>query len=1091
MPARASSRSTRSSGATTTRKASTTKSRTSSTRTSSHAVEIPNEGEATTLRDRICQIFADAQKTTATQRKLVVSLRKIQEECCYEPQNPKKKQVEEFDESDFNEEITRCILRIMTVKKSEPIGDRIIRFLGVFLKYATEKDNAIMQPDDAEQTVFPETPSSRLTAHVLSTVLSLVDVKDKTVRFRSTQTVAHIVNSLDQIDDELFDQIRLKLAKRLRDKEHVVRVQAVLGLGRLADNDDEDNEDSDDDNATGGILAKLLDIMQNDPSAEVRRAVLMNLPFHATTLRWLLERARDSDPATRRALYGKLLPALGDFRHMSLVEREKLIRWGLRDRDETVRKATARLFRERWIEDCTELPDSQDEKKPGEVSPPDMNALTELLERINVTWSGAEEGMAHQAMREFWDGRPDYRDYVAFDDDFWRDLSSESAFIARSFNDYCLSTQDEQLRDEKIPEVARLAYFIQERLNALVPLEREVAIRENDDPEYQELAERVEEEEFIMEQLLHIALTLDYSDEVGRRMIFNLMRNAIANAALPEECTKLALEVLRAVCGSRDAGEREYCSVILEAIADIRDTLMPDEATEVGDNAEDSFHSAQSDVTETADGPSRKKKAQKEEDPEAQEERQLQEALVFMKCLHIAQCMLQNIHGGLEDNSSLVTTLNNLIVPAVRSHDENIRERGVVCLGLACLLSKNLASSNMELFLHCYSIGPESLKIIVIQVLTDVIITHPELIAPVPAEPDSSNAEEEEDAEPQPNPWLKYIVKAFMKAFSSDKPSLSLEAGVAGSKLLLLNVLPPDAITTFLKAFTLAYFNPDTASNPALRQSLSYFLPVFCHSRQKNALLMSQIAIPVIQKLMVMREDIDEEDDEMVGWPVVAAHLAEWTDGRKVVGASELGIDGKVNTPEGAEEAHIQLAVEILERALRDGCTRDERKALLSLLTKLHVGTAPSSRNEDVYKDALGDLHTLVTEAVEGKLGPDATSRNFLVKLESGLTKRLGGAQGQDAGEEEAGEGEDTVVPVERSKGSVEVEAEAEAEVEVEDDTMLAEGTRMPLEEEEDEEMDVDQTEMSSSTAVGGARKSFAVTEDDIMADLLESEMSM
>lgn len=143
MPGRVSGRSNRSSAATVSRKSSTTtlKSRGSaSARTSAYAVEVPDEGPATSLRTQICQIFADAQKTTATQRKLVVNLRKIQEACCYEPQNPKKKGVaDEFDEEAFNEEVGRCVLRVLAVKKSEPVGDRIIRFLGIFLKRATEE----------------------------------------------------------------------------------------------------------------------------------------------------------------------------------------------------------------------------------------------------------------------------------------------------------------------------------------------------------------------------------------------------------------------------------------------------------------------------------------------------------------------------------------------------------------------------------------------------------------------------------------------------------------------------------------------------------------------------------------------------------------------------------------------------------------------------------------------------------------------------------------------------------------------------------------------------------------------------------------
>lgn len=140
MPGRTSTRSTRTSG--------TTKStRASSARQSSNAVEIPDEGPLTSLRTQVAQVFGDAQKTTATQRKLVVNLRKLQEACCYEPpdtgkkggKNGKGEVQEDFDEEEFNNEVIRCMLRVLGIKKSEPVGDRVIRFLGLFLKHASEK----------------------------------------------------------------------------------------------------------------------------------------------------------------------------------------------------------------------------------------------------------------------------------------------------------------------------------------------------------------------------------------------------------------------------------------------------------------------------------------------------------------------------------------------------------------------------------------------------------------------------------------------------------------------------------------------------------------------------------------------------------------------------------------------------------------------------------------------------------------------------------------------------------------------------------------------------------------------------------------
>ena len=539
------------------------------------------------------------------------------------------------------------------------------------------------QSDDTQS--FPETPSTRLTSHVLSVILPLLKAKEKTIRFRSTQIISHIINSLDSIDDEYYHLVRVGLLKRVRDKEAIVRVQAVLGLGRLASNEgDEEQEDEESgSDESSGLLEKLLEVLQNDPSADVRRSLLLNLPLTPSTLPFLLERARDLDPSTRRALYSRLLPALGDFRHLSLSMREKLLRWGLRDRDENVRKATARLFSERWIEDCAGTRIPAEGNVPAEVPPPSIDALLELLERIDVVNSGVESGVALEALREFWNCRPDYRDAVSFDDPFWDHLSAERVFLARSFNDFCIQEEEGKystLVEEKMPEVTKLAFFIQRYTNDLVNRIR--SINMNDQVEEDDTVEQ----EFIVEQLLHIAQTLDYSDEVGRRKMFSLLRETLAIAELPDEITRLVIEVLRSVCGTDSAAEREFCGVVLEAVAEVHDTIVSEDTMGVGED--ESFHSARSEITDTTPTKDKRETKLLSENPEQDEQKAIQEILVNLKCLHIAQCMLQNVGDNLQENVHLVTMLNNLVVPAVRSHEAPIRERGLLCLGLCCLLDK-------------------------------------------------------------------------------------------------------------------------------------------------------------------------------------------------------------------------------------------------------------------------------------------------------------------------------------------------------------------------------------------------------------------
>src|SRR5690606_40537142 len=133
---------------------------------------------------------------------------------------------------------------------------------------------------------------------------------------------------------------------------------------------------------------------------------------------------------------------------------------------------------------------------------------------------------------------------------------------------------------------------------------------------------------------------------------------------------------------------------ILEVIAEIQDELEDDTLSPitgerpVPEDDNESFHSALSDV----DGePEMSTKSNNHPAHGTDDDRILLELSIHLKCLFIAQCMLENVQGELMQNTHLVTMLNGLVVPAVRSHDASIREIGLRCLGLSCLLDKVLA----------------------------------------------------------------------------------------------------------------------------------------------------------------------------------------------------------------------------------------------------------------------------------------------------------------------------------------------------------------------------------------------------------------
>ncbi|KAI4282936.1 MAG: hypothetical protein L6R38_002555 [Xanthoria sp. 2 TBL-2021] len=1006
--------------------------------TASSNVAIPDEGPSSSLRTRVCLIFGDAQKSTAAHRKLAVNLRKIQEECCYEPTSRRGQDDDDFGEDDFNVEIARCVIRLMGVKKSEGAGDRIVRFLGMFLRRANDKDAALMPEVDIEDPqTFPETPSTRLTSHILSILLPLLASKEKVVRYRATQLVAHIINSLDSVDDDSYHLIRVGLLKRVRDKEPMIRVQAVLGLGRLAGNEgeeDQDDADSDNDDASG-LLDKLLEVLQNDPSAEVRRALLLNLPLAPKTLPFLLERARDVDSVTRRALYSRLLPALGDFRHLSLSMREKLLRWGLRDRDENVRKETGKLFRERWIEDCVGSTGVAEDGTTQQAVPPSLDGLLELLERIDVVNSAASNGIATEAMRDFWSGRPDYRDAISFNDPFWDHLTPESVFVARSFNDFCKGGEDgkfEALAEEKMPEVTKLAFFVQRYVNDLVSCIRYNSALGEGEPE-----EDTVEKEFIVEQLLRIAEALDYSDEIGRRKMFALLRETLAIAELPEEITMLVVNVLRRICGSEAAGEREFCGVVLEAVAEVHDHVMTDDLP--AENEDESFHSARSELSDSTPTKARlEARASRDGDnSEMDEDKAIREIMINMKCLHIAQCMLENVEGDLQQNIHLVTMLNNLVVPAVRSHEAPIRERGLLCLGLCCLLDKALAEENLSLFLHCFSKGHDALQVSALYILSDILTVHSHLVTADNVDPGLQ----------------KSVYKIFGKGLkASTTAEVQSAATSALCKLMLTSVIRDEDL---LKQLVTLFFDPAAKENAAVTQALSYFLPVFCHSRWENMEMMAAVAANVVHHQVNLADEMDEEDGA-IGVNMIGNMLVDWTDARKLVvqDGGSIGWDeaGGKDARAVNGDIHLTLAESLLERALAHGCSKDERKVLLSMMGKVYITSNSSAEKLQAVSD-------LVAEAIDGKLATDTATKNALNKCHLALSKALGEARTAQSNMEDQ-RVDPTMI---ESETRLEVETQVdENEVQVDDEKAAGTGgardslLEEPLDDEnEDEDEDI------------------------------------
>lgn len=361
----------------------------------------------------------------------------------------------------------------------------------------------------------------------------------------------------------------------------------------------------------------------------------------------------------------------------------------------------------------------------------------------------------------------------------------------------------------------------------------------------------------------------------------------------------------------------------------------------------------------------------------------------------------------------------------------------------------------MTLFIHCYSKGHEALQVTALHILCDMVATHPSLLAPV-NQPDGETV--------SPPAFQKPLFKAFARALKANSPeTVQTAAATALSKLLLTNAFSPSgqnipsaiqefnqrAIETLLQSLIVSFFHPRTRQNPALRQALAYFFPVYCHSRIENTHNMRRVCVPVVRAVLnaaeeyyslEAEEDSDGDIDETAGQRELKAlmsgllgMLAEWTDERRVVGlGGEKVLTGGAASSNACGFVHLALIKDILERVLGissgpNRCSKEEKKLLFSLLSKVYIAPPPppqppsrsSSRvpetgeTQNQFRSSLrssnGDqpavidpenvqlvqeVKELLDQAIEDGLAADAAGRNALVKVKNSVLKLLAASQG-------------------------------------------------------------------------------------------------
>ncbi|KZT66264.1 hypothetical protein DAEQUDRAFT_768182 [Daedalea quercina L-15889] len=910
------------------------------------------------LKETIPAIFDQAQSSSANHRKNCTTLHKLHLQAVSVRQPAQNgSTIKLIGERTFCDMFIDMVSRVLVVKKGCLAADRIVKFIGSYVQFILQKAAQLKEHQRKSDAREDDIPAVRFTFCLLKWLLQGFNAKGKTVRFRTVSLATELISHLNEIDEDAYSNIRQCLVERAYDKEATIRGYAVIALSKIIGGEDPSELPAD----QPSIVEILLDHLQFDDSAEVRRCALLHVPLTPRTVPAVLTRSRDVDPNVRKLLFSTILSMGGSssksksrryqssskFEHprqLTLAQREKVIRDGLGDREEAVRVAASQAVAA-WHDIVSGEEETESPldgiiafvKLFDVVSPEGIEIAVDALKALLLTNSGVFE-------------------HIILDAAFWQTLSPESIFIARVFIAYCHESEPEaRLEAAKIPVVTALSFYLQESCNDLLDAIEELEdtrlqadtrpedAADEDDEAIERKEDVVTDRAFIVSEMLRLIATCDFSDEIGRRKAFAVVREMLAHELLPETLTEPCMDVLKLSSSS----ERELIRVVVEMIAELRDGEELQDASNIFPDGSSSLNTTQSSQRSRS---LRRTKTLLEMSPE---EREKADA-VDLRCLGICTAMLSRIQSSFDENSTLEGLLADLIIPAVKRKELALRERGLVNLGLCCLIAKSMAMNSLQLFLNQVQSAPEDLKVKVLQVVFDILMIYDEELL----------LRSEDIAH-------KIVTFLLQTLEIEESPAVQAVLCVGISKLMLAGlVTDPRVLTSML----MAYVSPMTADNQELRQCLSYFLTVYCYCSAVNQQRLQSVAMTAYDLVRQVNGEVNL-DEQMISPYQFGLLLVDWMDSQKLINADRQN--------PSMNEVQLDFAMDLLKALYGKDRTDEDRKDLCQLLGKLHIS------------DSAGDfslflLHILLSDLEDHCPFEDSASEKLLEKFRAGFTKRFG-----------------------------------------------------------------------------------------------------
>lgn len=736
--------------------------------------------------------------------------------------------------SEFRESFTNALYYLFTFGDTSANVDRVIQFVATF---CTSLD------DDEEFLLY-----------VCEVIFNCQCVSGQSVRYRASQLLAALLEALGEdasLDNDLCDKLLISQTNRLQDTRGAVRCRAALALQRLQNPMDNDDP----------VTKAYRFHMSCDPSASVRRAVVMSLAKCIRNTRYVEERLCDVDEAVRRASF--LYISTINVTQLKVRQRLHTLKVGLNERSPRVRRVVEEILIPGWLAafqgniiDLLKAIRLDDVEHANDSQYVAGKLLEALFKRLPISelllWLPTDKSLR----------------LIPADK-----LNKETAWYWRHLAVHLQKLDDVDTLETVLPDLVVLTGYIRTIVEAPCPVESEDPVGFNT-------------RQHVLAELASLLRVYDTSDPVGRDMVQKLVIDVLTGDYGP-----LYPEVIKAFVGALELAVPEIWSrveIIASVISELRDPednevvkpAPPIESTEIKlqrarlrvslnvameaqeEAVREQNYALATECKAKVDELQRKldhlnviQEVPEDEPVQAPTAKEnLNSTQILKKCLLILNSALDTPQIT-SVTPQLLSIFNDLELELFRNPE--ILETALETIALYSMLDKDIAKENRSFFFANISRAEdESLMCTILRCIVDILTVHG-LNAFEPDENESITAVEKTRKNDTSNiddlldeayaPAPSAVIEILIKIMDGTNEAYRLIIVEGLCRLLILGHLESPGIISRL---ILLWFNPNTEGEDMLRQTIGIFFQTFPVTVEGAQEQIQNATLPTIRALV-------------------------------------------------------------------------------------------------------------------------------------------------------------------------------------------------------------------------------------------------